>query len=339
MRKKSLLNDAIVLILTTLIFIIAFGLSIFLSESILLSECDAKAERDLDLALTSFDLELSRSQQSLATFTAVVLDNGKRIPSEEEIYKEMERFLENDPFLTGIIVAYEDSIFPNCPYQYGMSPLVRHQGDSLVRYQLGNVRDVKVTNDWYFTTFKFDMPLWSRPFYSEEGELITCYCMPLHDAQGRKIGVIAVDLPMQRIQDKVKDIKPFPEAVLRILLSTDLTYILHPNPNFVLKETIIGEFQNIGVPINQQMVDDILARKRGKLKMSWGKHTSYFYYAPVEKARCAVIIDVPVELVYASVNKLTFKLLVCLGVGVMLIIIVLLYKNRGDSKPKDNNEE
>lgn len=328
MPKLTVKNSLVILLVCILVFIGSFSSALYLVQKDMERACNEKAERDLDIVLGSFDLELSRAQQSLVTFTASVFENGSRIPAKEEIYRQMELFINNNPYLSGIVAGFEDSVFPEYADKNGFIPLIRHQGDSLVRYQIGETRDVRKINDWYVVPKEHDICVWSRPFLSEEGDLISCYSIPLHDKDGNLIGIVAVDLSMSRIIDLISHIKPTPDATVTMMLTTDLTYMIHPNQSYIMQKSMTEAYHELGISISSDLVQNIKDRKRGQELLSWGEHSSYIYYAPVEKARCAAMIDIPQQTVMAPLKDIFYIMLMCMGAGLLVLIIFLISRTR-----------
>ena len=327
MPKLTVKNSLVILLVCILVFVGSFASAIYLIHGDMEQACNEKAERDLDIVLGGFDLELSRAEQSLSTFVATVYENGERIPDKEEIYRQMELFLNNNPYLSGIVASFEDSVFPEYADKNGFSPLIRHQGDSLVRYQIGETRDVRVVNDWYMVPKEHDIRVWSRPFSSEEGDLISCFSIPLHQ-NGKVIGVAAVDLSLSRIKDLIGRIKPTPDATVTLMLTTDLTYMIHPNHAYEMNKTMAETFHELGIDVSHELLQNIMDRKRGRELLSWGSHSSYVYYGPVEKARCAAMIDVPRQTVMAPLTEIFINMLTCAGVGLLVLIIFLITRTR-----------
>ena len=328
MSKLTIKNSLVILLVCVLVFAGSFGSALYFAHEDIVQTCNNKAESDLERVLVAFDKELSQAQQSLATFNATVLENGERIPEQDELYRQMEMFLKSNPNLSGIVAGFEDAVFPAYAGKNGFIPLVRHQGDSLVHYQVGETRDVRTINDWYSIPRQYDISIWCRPFLSEEGDLIPCYSMPLHNKQGDIIGVVAVDLSMSHIIELITRIKPTPDATVTIMLTTDLTYMIHPNQAYVMKESLPSTFRQLGIDAPEQLFEDIKAQKSGHELLSWGAHSSYVYYAPVEKARCAAMIDMPRQTVLAPLQAIFYNMLFCACFGLVVLIIFLITHTR-----------
>lgn len=330
MSKLSFRSNLIIFLISAVVFIGTNLAGLYLTKEEIIESCNQKAERDLDFLLKSVDSELTRTQQATETFASLVFENGQVVLPEEIIYKRMETFLKHNPYVTGIEAGFIDDLYPQYAEEgkYGFIPLVRNQKDKgLVRYQMGEVRDVRNVNDWYSYAAQNDVKIWSLPWYSEENELITTYSVPLHNQNGAVIGVLAVDLPLQSLEEVTRMTRPTPDATVSVMLSTDLTYIIHPNQSYVLKESFTSASKKLNIPISDEMVENIKSRTRGKDIVSWGKHSSYWYYAPIEKARCVAMIDMPLNTVYAPVWDVFYAMMICSGIGLILLIIFLWLRN------------
>ena len=142
------------------------------------------------------------------------------------------------------------------------------------------------------------------------------------------IGIVAVDLSMSRIIDLIGKIKPTPDATVTMMLTTDLTYMIHPNQSYIMKKSMTDAYRELGISISSDLVQNIKDRKQGKELLSWGAHSSYVYYAPVEKARCAVMIDIPQQTVMAPLKDIFYRMLICVGVGLVVLIGFLISRTK-----------
>lgn len=329
MSKLSFRSNLIIFLICSFIFFGTHAIAILLSEDQMTEACREKAEKDLDYLLSTFDVELSRAQEAANAFASLVFENGEQVLSEEVIYRRMESFLKTNTIITGIAAGFEDDIYPQYANDstYGFIPLIRNQKkEGLVRYQMGEVRDVRHENDWYSFAFEHDMRVWSRPWMSEDKDMITTYSIPLHK-DGRKIGVFAVDLSLEHLDEVAHNTRPTPDATVTVMLSTDLTYIIHPNPSYVLTETMPSACKKLGIPASDELFENVKARKRGKEIVSWGKHSSYMVYAPVEKARCVAMVDIPLQTVYEPAKMVMWTMIISSCVGLMILALFLWVRN------------
>ncbi len=301
--------------------------------------CDEITERDIDKIKLYVDLELSSAQEALQAFSTTVFQNGLAIPkNEEDIYVQMERFLANTPFLSGIVAGFEDSVFPEYEDKFGFGPLVRNQGDSLVRYQVGEIRDFRHTKEWYSEAFEQKKARWSSPFFSEEGDIIIDYCIPLLNEQKEVVGVVACDLSISHLRQVTEDIKPYSTSTVMIM-QKDLTFVIHPEKGYPMHKTLPVYLKERGIPeVDTVLLNALYDGKKGKA-IYGGEVISntFIYYDVIEKGDYRLLIESNSEDVYKSLNEVstTMKLI---GTGGVLFLIIVLAVMIYDNKKRERKE-
>lgn len=333
MKVKSIFRSPLfyILLLCGAVFLAASGLAYYFVKQHVTAECDEIAKRDIQNIRLQMDLELSRAQQSLATFSAVVFEEGRSIPKEEEIYEQMEHFLQTNPSLSGIVASFSDEVFPAYARAYGFVPLVRHQGDSLVRYQVGEVRDVRKIHDWYSIPFAEDRSFWCNPFFSEEGQLISCYCIPLHDASGKVNGVVACDLNISRFAQMIEAVKPYPASEIRVM-QPDLKYIYHPDSTYILHESLLTEYLHQRIPIPDQLVDDLVRQRKGKVELMFNGEPYFTYYDFFQYSDFSVLVACPESEVYSFLQRIEPILLVINVFGLLVLLACIAFMVRSNTR-------
>lgn len=333
MKVRSIFHSPLfyILLLCGAVFLTASSLAYYFVKQHVIAECDEIASRDIRNISLEMDLELSRAQQSLATFSAVVFEEGRVIPEEEVIYQQMEHFLQTNPSLSGIVASFSDEVFPDYACANGFVPLVRHQGDSLVRYQVGDSRDVRNIHDWYKIPFTEDRSFWCNPFKSEEGQVISCYCIPLHDARGRVNGVVACDLNISRFAQMIEAAKPYPASEIRVM-QPDLKYVYHPDTSYVLHESLLTEYFNQHIPIPDKLVDDLLHRQKGKVELMFNGEPYFSYYDFFRYSDFSVLVACPESEVYSFLNRIEPILFIINVLGLLVLLACIGFMVRGNSR-------
>ena len=326
--KSTLLIVATVSLLAATIYFTTYQLV----YNLVTETCDELTSRDIDKIKLNVDLELNSAQEALQTFSTTVFKNGLDIPkSEEEIYLQMERFLANTPFLSGIVAGFEDSVFPEYADQLGFGPLVRKQDDELVRYQVGEIRDFRHTKEWYSEAFERKQARWSSPFFSEEGDIIIDYCIPLFDAQGEVIGVVACELSISHLHQVTENIKPYPTSNVMIM-QKDLTFVIHPEKGYPMHKTLPVYLKERGIPqVDSLLVKDLVDGRKGKMIHGQMGENVFLYYDVIEKADYRLLSESKSADVYASLNDMAGTLKLLGSTGLFLLIVVLgfmIYDNK-----------
>lgn len=301
------------------------------AEKQTIKSCDENASAQLEVINLKIDRELSRCEGALNMLSGSAFAHGIAIPrNEEAIFLILENFMRSmthmNPSVTGVVVAFEDEIFPQYAHRNGFIPLVRLlSSGELHRYQVGEVRDVRNVNDWYSETRRLDRPRWSHVFLSEDGEPISCCCLPLHDATGRFVGAIAVDLSLHKLQDELQTVSTYPGAEVS-LIDENFVYLVHPNSELIMNHTVMEELEQRGFEILPDVKADIEQHRPGKkhiqLAMPDGKgiHETFFYYSPVPKTQWTIQIDCPAESVYRDLAGLRVRMFITAMVGVLLLL-------------------
>ncbi len=326
--KSTLLIMTICAILSAVIYITTYHMV----NNLVTESCDELTNRDIDKIKLHIDLELSSAQEALSAFSMAVFQNGLNIPeSEEEIYLQMENFLNNTPMFSGIVAGFEDSVFPQYADKLGFGPLVRHQGDSLVRYQVGEIRDFRHSKEWYSEAFKQQKARWSAPFFSEEGDIIIDYCIPLFNQEKEVIGVVACDLSISHLRQVVENIKPFPTSLVMVM-QEDLTFVIHPDTGYPMHKTLPVFLKERGIDADQELLESLRKGAVGKKIVNPLGEDLFLYYDVIDKAGYRLLIESSSNDVYSQLNGIT-KVMMNIGfVGLIVLIFTLGYMINDNKK-------
>ena len=326
--KSTLLIVATCTVLAAAIYFTTYQLV----YQLVTDNCDELTSRDIDKIKLNVDLELNSAQEALQTFSTTVFKNGLDIPkSEEEIYLQMERFLANTPFLSGIVAGFEDSVFPEYADQLGFGPLVRKVDGELIRYQVGEIRDFRHTKEWYSEAFDQKQARWSSPFFSEEGDIIIDYCIPLFNAQNEVVGVVACDLSISHLHQVTENIKPYPMSNVMIM-QKDLTFVIHPEKGYPMHKTLPVYLKERGVPqVDSLLINALINGEKGKRIHGKDNENVFLYYDVIEKADYRLLIESQSADVYNSLNDIssTLKLIGFSGLALLMAVLgFMIYDNK-----------
>ena len=105
-----------------------------------------------------------------------------------------------------------------CPYPQTLGKLTE-------RINLLEVGRTYLQSEWYVTPLQTKSPFWCKPFRDVKDALIACYCIPLLDEHDQPIGVIAVDMQLDRFTEQlIKEIHPYEQAEFMVM-DKDLDFI------------------------------------------------------------------------------------------------------------------
>lgn len=322
------------MVLQTFVAVIFVGLFLSLysfSERAMTKNCDQRVESKVNRICMRVHKELSEVELCANMFADGLFQNGNRLPSEEEMFSHMETFLNTTsrflPSITGVVAGFEDEIYPECQAEWGFIPLIRLVDSTQVRYQMGEVRDVRHVNDWYAGTKALDRARWSKVMMSEDGEPICNFSIPLHDEEGRFIGALAVDLSLGFLAEDLHEALPFPDADVSIIDSSH-TYLVHRNLSYVMNNTSYDYLKELGLEPEAAVQEDINNRLAGKrhykLNTAQGFYEVFFYYSPIEDTDWTILLDMPAESAYKDLSAMRTRMILTGLVGLFLVVLVAL---------------
>lgn len=314
-----------------LIFIALFLSLYSYSESAMTDSCDQRVEMKRNRIQLKVAKELNDVELCADLLAKVLFYNGSKLPSEETVRQHLEIFLkttrEHVPSITGVVAGFEDEVYPKCQAPWGYIPLVRSVDSSLVYYQMGEVRDVRHVNDWYAGTKALDHPRWSKVMMSEDGEPICNYSIPLHDAEGNFIGVMAVDLSLSFLTDDIYESLPFPNTNITIVDSSH-TYLVHPDLSYVMNKTSFDYLKELGFPYEPAVMEEINNRQPGKRHYTMdtpkGFRDVFFYYAPIDETDWTLQMEMPADAAYKDLSAMRSRMILTGVVGLLLVLLVAL---------------
>lgn len=299
------------------------------AETLLYKQCDEMATRDLERIELTIDRELGKVENAAHLLAQIEFGNGLNIPrTEEAIYHILEEFVSaaQQP-ITGAILGFEDEVFPQYASRNGFLPLVRKTTEGLRQFQVGEIRDVRMINDWYATTKLQDKERWSKAQFSEEGAEISCYCIPLHNREGRFIGVLALDCSLDDLSQEVCAIRSYPNAE-PLITDDDFTIVAAIDRNLILKETMYSMLQNRGLQIDPVVERDIKMHRDGKHHMLQGNyqtpHEVFFYYCTEPHAGWTIQMACPAEEIRQDLAALRTRMGITAALILLMIILVAL---------------
>ena len=311
-----------VLIVSALIFTLTFTLFLHMAASKMREEATEYAHRELSNTIHQIDAVL-RSVEIAVENTAWIVPHLLATP--DSMYNITERLLHNNDFIYGSAVAFEPDYFRSEGHHF--SPYSYRGDDGVIKSkQVGGKSYDYHYMDWYQIPKLLDRPYWSEPYYDDGGgeKMMTTYSKPLYDDEGKLYAMLIADLSLEWLTDLVGGINVFDKAY-NLMVSRNASFIVHPNRELILGETIFSSTYGDTDKSLAIMQDDILNGRAGQVLRD-NKGGKYFvFYSPVETTQWTVAIVCPRSELYAEV-KLLRGILIILGILALLLMIALSYK-------------
>ena len=310
-----------VLIVSAIIFTLTFAIFLRMAANKMREEATKHAHSELSNTIHQIDAVLHAVEIAVENTAWVV---PHRLDSPEFIYDVTERLLQNNEFIYGCAVAFEPDYFSSeghyfSPYSYRM------ENGEIKSMQLGSDTYDYHYMDWYQIPKLLDKPYWSEPYYDEGGgeKMMTTFSKPLYDSEGKLYAIITADLSLEWLTELVGNIKAF-EKSYNLMVSRNASYIVHPDHNLLLNETIFSSTYGDDDESLKKLQDDMVNCRAGEVLRTKEGQKFFVFYSPVETTQWVVAIVCPRSELYMDVKMLR-NLLIVLGIIALLLMIVMNY--------------
>ena len=229
--------------------------------------------------------------------------------------------IEND-ILTGVAISMEPYFFPEMGRYYSAYSL--RQDDTITTVREGPFEYFEKV--WYKTPITLGAPCWVDCYddYNEgtlsSRDILTSYCCPMRDAEGKYVGSITTSLTLKWLSQSVSSIKPYPNSSA-IMIGRTGTYLVHPDTAKLYKETIFSD----AAPESQREIDILgkamLAGRSGMTRTIVDGNDALIFYRPVERTGWSIAIVCPASDVFKRYNQLLITVWVIIGIGLLLLLL------------------
>ena len=310
-----------VVIVSAIIFTLTCTVFIRMAANKVREEASKHAHSELSNTIHQIDAVLNAVEIAVENTAWLV---PYRLSSPDFMYSITERLLQNNEFICGAAIAFEPHYYTSegryfSPYSY------RDESGEIRSKQLGNESYDYHYMDWYQIPKLLNESYWSEPYYDDGGGemMMTTYSKPLYDEYGHMYAIITADLSLEWLTELVGGIQAF-ERSYNLMVSRNASFIVHPDHNLILNETIYSSTYGDDDESLKRMQDDMVNCRAGQVlrDMKGGKY--FVFYSPVETTCWSVAIVCPRSELYLGVKKLR-GFLIILGLFMLLLMMYLSY--------------
>ncbi len=226
------------------------------------------------------------------------------------------------PFLTGFAISMEPYFFPEMGRYFSAYTL--QQDDTITTVREGPFE--YFDKIWYSSSRNLGAPCWVDAFddYNEgtlsSKDILTSYCCPIRDANGKFIGSITASLTLKWLSEVVASIQPYPNSSAIMIGRTGI-YLVHPDTSKLFRETIFSdaapEAQNDINALGKAM----LAGRSGMTQTIVDGNDAYIFYRPLERTGWSIAIVCPESDVFSRYNRLLYIVWTFIGIGLLLLML------------------
>lgn len=239
------------------------------------------------------------------------------------------RALEENDFLTGMAISMEPNFFPEMG-RYFSAYSLRHRygsvlsGDSITTVREGPFEYFDAV--WYATPRTLGTACWVDAFddYNEGTlscpDIMSSYCCPMRDADGRYLGSITASLTLKWLSQMVTAIPAYPNSSA-IMIGRDGTYLVHPDTTKLFRQTIFTDAAPSARHDIEQLGRAMIAGRSGMMETTVDGRDTFIFYAPLERTGWSIAIVCPASDVFARYNHLLLVVRIVIGVGLLLLLL------------------
>lgn len=316
------------LITSTCVFLVCFGTASWFASEMMLNDGHKKANLELDKAILYVTDEMNTIESAGNNFAAFW--NKDRHISQEAVFAACKDFLKTNPAVKGVAIGFEPNVYPS--YKNGFSPYIMRGADGkFIESNLANIHDF-YQKPWYKITKDKKKAYWSDPFVEINGNVICSYCIPIITPGNQLLGVLAIDMSLDDLTEKVQNVKPYPKSFLTIM-DRDLNFVVHPDKNLILKGNPTQVLDKNKYEVNETIFVDIKNQVRGIGAFGDRGAQKYLYYAPIKRAGWTITLECDEDEIVAGVKAVRWQMIIISILGILGLSFISLFLMRKFLRP------
>ena len=236
------------------------------------------------------------------------------------------RTVADHSFLTGFAISMEPYYFPEMGRYFSAYSL--RENDTISTVREGPFEYFEKI--WYKSSHIRGVPCWVDAYddYNEgtqsSKDILTSYCCPMRDENGKFIGSITASLTLKWLSEAVTQIKPFPNSSF-IMIGRTGTYLVHPDTAKLYRETIFSDADPRVRRDITSLGKAMIAGHSGMMLTIVDGKDSYIFYRPLERTGWSIAIVCPASDVFKRYNQLLYAVWIMIGFG-LLVLLLLCYQ-------------
>lgn len=188
-----------------------------------------------------------------------------------------------------------------------------------------------VAHNWYNIPKQENAACWIMPHAPNDDvtpKVLVC-AMPIHDRQGRTVGVMRADVSINWLSNTILDTKPYPNSYSAMLGVMGI-YIIHPNLASLDDKTVYDVVKKYGDARADSLVAAMLRGEDGCRQVTLHDKEFYVLYKSLNNRHWSACIVCPESDIFGTNRRLYAYTIGITIVGIMLILgfCMLFVSNR-----------
>lgn len=324
-----------------LLLAVTLGILAYFSHKALRQEALRNAELTLKGTVQDIDNILLSVEQSTGN---VYYDLLEHLDDPDRMYTYSRALVESNPNIIGCAIAFKPGYYAG--RDLFMAYTHRKSADSPSDLMTSET----FTNRPYTEQVWFSKPMktgeigWLDPLKGAdaEGEPLVTFCLPFSDQHEQRVGVIAVDVSINKLSKIILAAKPSANGY-SVLLAHNGAYIVHPDKEKLSNPTIFSQMERGADPSEIEAAKSMLAGKSGMREFRRDNRDWCVFFKPFERAEWegrttgsvgwSVGVVYPEEDIFGIHNVLINLVVIIAILGMMLFYVLCRWILRRQLKP------
>ncbi|MBR4921458.1 MAG: HAMP domain-containing protein [Prevotella sp.] len=331
-RKLSVRLSLWIVLFVALLFLAAAFVMFYFARKSIMHEALAKAEKTLDAAVFNIDNMLQVAEVATDNMLWNV-EHHLDSPEKMDVY--CQKLLKNNPTIEGAAIAFTPGF-------------IKGRDDFMVYYYRDNDSLVfsdhfgtthYTTQEWFALPIKKNHPIWTDPAINHDvHHPVTSYSVPIHDATGEAVGVLAVDISLNWLSHTIENLRPFPNTNCA-MMSQSGAFIIHPDSTMLAPGALFRQLKENPDENLKKLSEAMLAGSSGRMNFKFYGTPVYVFYKPFKYTGWSIDIVCPEYEIFASYHRLQFYMIVIAVVGLVLLLTFCVTFIKKQFKPLEKLDE
>ena len=322
-RKLSVRVSLWVVLFAAIIFLAALGFMFVQSRDAVRQEAINRASQILNNTALRVTGILNRAEVASDMIEWLVVRHPEA-PDSMFVYSE--GVLKRNPDFFNCSIAFEPYFFEK--YGRYFSAYSKRTGDSIRTMQGGSDAYQYFYMDWYLMPKLLDRMCWTEPYMdldvsTNTKEMLTSYCNPILDTDGKFMGVINIGLSLSWLSNTISAVKPYPNSY-SIMVGHGGTYFVHPDTTKLLNETIFTETMEREDTAKTALGHAMQRGEEGMRQLTIDGVDSYVFYKPLGDTGWSMAIVCPESDIFGGFDRLRRTVMTIVTVGLLLMLFFFI---------------
>ena len=322
-RKLSVRVSLWVVLFAAIIFLAALGFMFVQARDAVRQEAINRASQILNNTALRVTGILNRAEVASNMIEWLVMRHPDR-PDSMFVYSEA--VLKENPDFFNCSIAFEPYFFEK--YGRYFSAYSKRNGDSIRTMQGGSDSYQYFYMDWYLMPKLLDKMCWTEPYMdldvaTNTKEMLTSYCNPIVDKEGKFLGVVNIGLSLSWLSNTISAVKPYPNSY-SIMVGHGGTYFVHPDTTKLLNETLFTETLEREDTAKTALGHAMQRGEEGMRQLNVDGVDSYVFYKPLGQTGWSMAIVCPESDIFGGFDRLRRTVMTIVTVGLLLMLFFFI---------------